>query len=147
MRPPSTEPEALPDKATLRQRWTKLFGCAPPPRLRSEFLHLAVEWHRQAKQLGGLQRADREAMSALVQTMKQGSKPKVPAMRDDLQPGTVLMREWNERHYEVLVTEEGFLFRDKTWKSLSQIAREITGARWNGPAFFGLRSKRKTVTA
>jgi len=79
--------------------------------------------------------------------MKQGSKPKVPAMRDDLQPGTVLMREWNERHYEVLVTEEGFLFRDKTWKSLSQIAREITGARWNGPAFFGLRSKRKTVTA
>ena len=143
----STIPETLPDKVHLRERWTILFGSAPPPRLRSDFLYLAIEWHRQARQQCGLQRADREAVNALVQTMKQGSKPKVPAKRDDLQPGTVLMREWNERHYEVRVTEEGFLFNDKTWKSLSQIAREITGARWNGPAFFGLRSKRKAATA
>lgn len=143
----SAEPKTLPDMTTLRERWTKLFGCAPPPRLRSEFLHLAVEWHRQAKQQGGMQRADRETVNALVQTMKQGSKPKVPATRDDLQPGTVLMREWNGRHYEVRVMKEGFLFNDKTWKSLSQIAREITGARWNGPAFFGLRAKRRGAAA
>ncbi len=143
----STEPKTLPDMTTLRERWTKLFGCAPPPRLRSEFLHLAVEWHRQAKQQGGLQRADREAVNNMVQTMKQGSKPKVSATRDDLKPGTVLMREWNGRHYEVRVTKEGFLFNHKTWKSLSQIAREITGARWNGPAFFGLRAKRRGAAA
>ena len=147
MSPFSPETQTLPDKAHLCEKWTKLFGCAPPPRLRSEFLHLAVEWHRQAKQQGGLQRADREAVSALVQTMKQGSKLKVPITRDDLQPGTVLMREWNGHHYEVRVTKEGFLFNDKAWKSLSQIAREITGARWNGPAFFGLRSKRKGAVA
>lgn len=145
MSSPPTEPETLPDMTTLRERWTKLLGCAPPPRLRSEFLHLAVEWHRQAKQQGGFQRADREAMSALFQTMKQGAEPRALASRDDLKPGTVLMREWNGRHYEVRVTEEGFLFNDKTWKSLSQVAREITGARWNGPAFFGLRSKKKVV--
>ena len=147
MSSPSADALSLPDKTTLREDWSKLFGCAPPPRLRSEFLHLAVEWHRQAKQQRGLQRTDREAVNALVQTMKQGSKLKVPITRDDLQPGTVLMREWNGHHYEVRVTKEGFLFNDKAWKSLSQIAREITGARWNGPAFFGLRSKRKGAVA
>ena len=147
MSPSSTEPKTLPDMTTLRERWTTLFGCAPPPRLRSAFLHLAVEWHRQAKQQGGLQRTDREAVHTLVQTMQRGSEPKTAAPRDNLQPGTVLMREWNGRHYEVRVTKEGFLFNDKTWKSLSQIAREITGARWNGPAFFGLRAKRKGATA
>jgi hypothetical protein len=146
MSSPSSDIPSLPDKAALREQWTKLFGCAPPPRLRSEFLHLATEWHRQAKQQGGLIRADREAVSALVQEMKQGTEPKAPAPRDDLKPGSVLMREWNGRRYEVRVTKEGFLFNDKTWKNLSQIAREITGARWNGPAFFGLRSKRKVAT-
>ena len=145
MNSPSSDIPSLPDKAALREQWTKLFGCAPPPRLRSEFLHLVTEWHRQAKKQGGLQRADRESVNALVQEMKQGADPKTPAHRDDLKPGTVLMREWNGRHYEVRVTEEGFLFREKIWKSLSQIAREITGARWNGPAFFGLRSKRTSV--
>ena len=78
--------------------------------------------------------------------MKQGSEPKKVKPRDNLQSGTVLMREWNGRHYEVHLTKDGFLFNDKAWKSLSQIAREITGARWNGPAFFGLRSKRKATT-
>lgn len=131
----------------LRQEWARLYGCKPPPRARREFLHLAIEWHHQAKQQGGLQRADREVVDALVRNVKQGSKPQLQGPRDNLLPGAILMREWNGTHYEVRVTEEGFLFSDKTWKSLSQIAREITGARWNGPAFFGLRSKRKVTSA
>ena len=143
----SSEPDTLPKIAQLRQDWARQHGCKPPSRVRREFLHLAIEWHRQAKQQGGLQRADREAVNTLVQMMKQGSEPKPQAPRDNLTPGALLMREWNGKHYEVRVTHEGFLFKDKTWKSLSQIAREITGARWNGPAFFGLRSKRKATTA
>ncbi len=51
----------------------------------------------------------------------------------------MLVREWNDRTYQVQVLEEGYLYDHKVWGSLSEIAREITGARWNGPNFFGLR--------
>jgi len=141
----SFEPDTLPDMTQLRHEWSRLYGCKPPPRARREFLHLAIEWHHQAKHQGGLRRADRETVNALVEKVKQGSKPQLQVPRDNLLPGAILMREWNGQHYEAHVTEKGFLFRGKNWKSLSQIAREITGARWNGPAFFGLRSKRKVA--
>lgn len=139
----STETSPLPGMSKLREDWTKTYGCRPPSRARREFLLLTTEWHHQAKEQGGLERTDREVINNLVYMIRKGAEPKTNIGRDQLTPGTTLMREWNGKHYEVRVTEEGFLFGDKTWKSLSHIAREITGARWNGPAFFGLRSRKK----
>jgi len=139
----SSETSAPPKMNKLRQDWAKHYGCKPPSRARREFLLLTTEWHRQARVFGGLERTDREVISNLVDMIRQGEEPKTNVGRDQLTPGTVLMREWNGKHYEVRVTAEGFLYGDKTWKSLSQIAREITCARWNGPAFFGLRSRKK----
>lgn len=58
----------------------------------------------------------------------------------DLRPGTILMRSWNDRSWSVLVTEDGLMFEGRRYASLSKIAREITGAHWSGPRFFGLTS-------
>jgi len=57
-------------------------------------------------------------------------------------PGTRLLREWNGKLHAVLVDDDGFLFDDRRFASLSHIAREITGAHWSGPRFFGLKSRR-----
>lgn len=132
------------DVAQLREWWTSQYGCKPPSRARREFLLLVSSWHAQAKEHGGLKRSDWELIKSLSDTLRQGKEPATRAPQINLTPGTVLMREWNGAHFEVRVTSDGFLFKDRTWKSLSQIAREITGSRWNGPAFFGLRSKRET---
>lgn len=139
----SPQQPLLPKMSQLRQNWTRLYGCKPPSRARREFLLLVTTWHRQAKEHGGLSRSDREAIDALSDSLRRGQTPSTRPPQNNLTSGTILMREWNGEHYEVRVTDEGFLFKGRTWKSLSQIAREITGTRWNGPAFFGLRSKRE----
>lgn len=113
----------------LREVWRARIG--PPPKLRSpELLRLSLAWHIQAEAFGGL---DAETKRRL----RRGGQGAAAA--DRLQPGVRLTREWKGRRYDVVVVEGGYAYRDKTWKSLSEIAREITGARWNGPRFFGLR--------
>ena len=131
------------DMGSLRDMWTQVYGLAPPPRVGRDILVLALAWNDQAKNGNGLGRWSREAIERMKSDIKVGEVriecvafPKTPT------PGTTLIREWNGTTHQVLVLDKGFAYEGRVWRSLSQIAGEITGSRWNGPAFFGLRSKK-----
>ena len=132
------------DKSELRHRWQLVFGSAPPPRLGRDMMLLALGWNSQAKADGGFNRETREYLARLIANMKAGRdiNSGVASVQPSLTPGTSLVREWHGTLHQVQVLDKGYVWNDKVWNSLSAIAREITGARWNGPAFFGLRSKR-----
>jgi hypothetical protein len=113
----------------LRSAWRTRYGA--PPTLRSrELLSLMLAWRIQARAEGGL---DTELRRSL---RNQAQPPTSPVPE-----GVRLVREWQGVKHEVRsLPEGGFLYKDERYKSLSQIARLITGSRWNGPRFFGLRS-------
>jgi len=112
----------------LRNAWRARYG--PAPKLRSpELLRRLLAWRIQADELGGL---DWEARRDLQRTQ-------APTKRQTLAPGTKLAREWQGRRYEVEVTDAGVTWEGRAYASLSEVARAITGVRWNGPRFFGLR--------
>jgi hypothetical protein len=114
----------------LRDAWRARYGA--PPKLRSQdLLRMALAWRLQADARGGLDRGARDAL--------RRSQPLATA-QPALSIGVRLAREWKGVRHEVVATDGGFLHRGKTYKSLSQIARAITGSRWNGPRFFGLRA-------
>jgi hypothetical protein len=132
--------------AELRASWARVYGALPPPRAGREILTLAIEWQRQALDQGGLNRWTREEITRLQENLKEGRDvASGVARQSELSPGVTLIREWNDTTHQVLVLEGGFAWQGKVWKSLSEIAREITGTRWNGPAFFGLRSKKRAA--
>lgn len=118
----------------LRAIWRERFGA--PPAIRSpEILALMLAWRIQAAREGGLdgdlRRTIRRSASAPVATA--------------LTPGTRLTREWQGVRHEVVVEPDGRLrHRGELHRSLSQVARKITGSRWNGPRFFGLRAGDET---
>lgn len=113
----------------LRAVWRGRYG--QPPKLRSpRMLRLNLAWRLQADAFGGL---DAETKRRL----RRGGAGGTAA--DQLQPGVRLIREWKGVPHEVVVEEGGFRYQGKAWKSLSEIARHISGTRWNGPRFFGLR--------
>lgn len=111
----------------LRETWRRRYGA--PPRLRSALLlRHVLAWRIQADALGGLDPQTRK----LLRDMRPPSEPVVS-------PGTIIAREWRGQQHRVEATGDGFLYLGKRWKSLSEVARAITGTRWNGPRFFGLR--------
>ena len=119
--------EAL-DLEGLRAAWRQRWGT--PPRLRSvQILRHLIAWRMQAEALGGL---DAETKRLLRATS-------LPRRGSVLQPGQRLVREWRGRRYDIEIVENGFTHAGRTFKSLSQVAFVITGTRWNGPRFFGLR--------
>ena len=112
----------------LREAWPARFG--PVPKLRSpELLALMLSWRLQAEALGGL---DAETRKLLKRPPPKRAGPQLP-------PGARLVREWEGERHEVEVLDEGVSYRGDTYTSLSEVARTITGVRWNGPRFFGLR--------
>jgi len=116
------------DLRGLRAEWQRRHGEVPA--LRSvDLLRRVLAWRCQAAVLGDLDATTRRLL-----------RQERPAKTDALRVGTVLMREWLGVRYEAEVTDEGFVHDGRVWKSLSQVARHITGSRWNGPRFFGLRS-------
>lgn len=125
----------------LRQMWEKAFDNPPPPRTGRELLELGVGWQQQSKTQGGLDRATREEIVSLVRDTRAGRDPVPTQRKAELRSGSTLVREWNGNTYQVQVIDAGYLFENKVWRSLSEIARAITGAHWNGPKFFGLRQK------
>ncbi|MGB3806563.1 MAG: DUF2924 domain-containing protein [Erythrobacter sp.] len=121
--------------ALVRARWEALFRKDVPPRS-VHLLRLQIAWRLQERQGGRLSRATRRELRNAA-----FGKPSIAAGAT-LAVGTRLLREWNGRRIEVLVLEDGYRFESRTYRSLSQIARHVTGARWSGPRFFGLTPKR-----
>ncbi len=113
----------------LRAVWTTHFG--PPPKLRSaDLLRLMLAWRLQARRLGGLDRDTRRVLARRGPVTPEGSA---------LGEGAILRRDWQGQRIEVVVEAGGFRWENKQYSSLSAIARKVTGTRWNGPKFFGLR--------
>jgi hypothetical protein len=129
----------------LRFEWRRLYRTHPPKKLSRDLLELGVAWKLQERALGGLSVANKRQLDELARTMDTKSDL-AKSRRMSLKPGARLVRAWDGETHEILVVEDGFVWRGKTWASLSVIAREMTGTRWSGPRFFGL-DKPKVVGA
>ena len=127
-------------KEALKARWDELYETPCPPYISRKLLTYAVAYRIQEQALGGLDRATRRRLDRAAEALAQG-KP-VAAAGPPIKPGTKLLREWQGTLHEVIVLEKGVTYRGKAWPSLSAVAREITGARWSGPRFFGLKGGR-----
>ena len=130
------------DIAGLRSRWHTVFGRRPPPHIPRHLLFRILAYRLQADRLGDLDDASRRLLDGSGSPDKAGQNAANLVRRiADVRPGTSLGREWNGRLQRVTVVADGFAWNGKTYPSLSQIAFAITGTRWNGPRFFGLRDK------
>jgi hypothetical protein len=117
----------------LRAAWRRLVSDAPCPRLSVSLLRLAVAWQLQARAHGGLSRATTTRLDQLGAGKTRTEQPRA---------GMRLVRSWNGVAHVVTVDEAGVIhWSGKEWRSLSEVARAITGTRWSGPAFFGLKKK------
>jgi Protein of unknown function (DUF2924) len=128
-------------RAELLAIWTATFD-QPPTALRSsrELLASALAWQLQERKFGGLSGATRRKLRVLARAHQRKTRsPQSLGASANLRPGTVIRKQWRGAEHVVMVLAEGFQHQNKVYGSLSQLAREITGTRWNGPAFFGLR--------
>jgi hypothetical protein len=129
------------DLGGLRQQWRALYKAEASPHLSRELLVRAVAYRIQEVALGGLRPGRQRQLRQIAQQFKQTGKAMMRA-RPELKPGTRLVREWRGRTYEVLVLDGGFSWQDTHHRSLSALARKITGTAWSGPLFFGLKPNR-----
>lgn len=120
----------------LRQRWSELFALAPPPRFSRDLLIRGAAFRLQEAAYGGLSKAVRRQLGKLAANLSNGATftPSSPSFK----PGTKLIREWKGKVHEVVIAGDTYIWSGKHYRSLSQIARAITGTRWSGPRFFGL---------
>jgi hypothetical protein len=113
----------------LRDEWRRRYGA--PPRLRSAaLLRHVLAWRIQTDAFGGLD-------EQTIKLLRDARPPREPIVS----PGTIITREWRGERHIVEASGEDFLYDGRRWKSLSEVARAITGTRWNGPRFFGLSQK------
>ena len=145
----------------LAERWATIYDCPPPKGVRRELLFRAAAWHVQAKRLGGMSSNTRRLLKAAMTdaerklARRRGNVPELAdtgasarteyadgnagrAASPSISPGTRLIRDWSGRSHVVDAIEGGFVYESKIYRSLSAIARKITGAHWSGPRFFGL---------
>jgi Protein of unknown function (DUF2924) len=113
----------------LIKQWQSLFGVAPPKKLRSSLLVQGIAYRLQEKALGGLKPATLRLLERIADDTAAGQLVSIPSENVRMTIGTVLMREWHGNKHQVTVMHDGFLYRTKCFRSLSEIARLITGAR------------------
>lgn len=119
-------------RTDLASRWRAAFGGRPPKNVPKTIMHKALAYEIQKAAFGGLGSGARRALRAAA---GGGPAPRTLAV------GGRLVRVWNGRTYEVEVVEGGYRWRGETWSSLSAIAAAITGTKWSGPRFFGLKKR------
>jgi hypothetical protein len=121
--------------AQLRSEWLSLYRSAAPP-LTADLLARGIAWRLQERAHGGFSRSSLREIERLRRDGERGGGARVWDGR--IKPGTRLVRDWGGKSHHVLILESGYLYQDRRYASLSQVARDITGARWSGPRFFGL---------
>lgn len=126
-------------RATLIERWTAAHGHPPPKGISRRLLEYAAAYHLQVQALGRLKPAVLRKLRRPAGSGRNGAPAASrPGPKKTLPPGSRLVRNWNGRSHTVEVTDSGFLYAGRQYRSLSGVARTITGARWSGPRFFGL---------
>jgi hypothetical protein len=128
------------DASALKERWRRLYSTEPPHRLSHRLLAYAVAYRMQEKAIGGLKPATRRLLTRVAEEAALGDAVSARPV-SKARPGTRLLREWHGTTHEVILLDDGVLFRGKRHRSLSEVARVITGSRWSGPVFFGLNTK------
>jgi hypothetical protein len=132
------------DLGELRQQWRALYKADASPHLSRELLVRAVAYRMQEAALGGLRPKRQRQLRHFAQQLKESGEGRIRS-RPELKPGTRLVREWRGRTYEVLVLDDGFSWQGTPYRSLSALARKITGTAWSGPLFFGLKTTRSAA--
>ena len=133
------------DLSGLRARWRSVFQRPAPAHLTRHLLFAIIAYRLQADRFGDLDHATRQVLDRTV--AKETGRATCARLasfdqkRTELAPGAVLVREWDRRSQRVMVTADGFAWNGQTYDSLSKVAFAITGTKWNGPRFFGLRDK------
>lgn len=127
------------DRSACSAALAALPGVTVPPRVRAETLRRLLAYEVQVRALGGLSAQERRTLRGVAQGGSH-SDTRIAYIR----PGTHLVREWNGRTYRVAVTETGYVLDGAVYRSLSAVAKRITGTAWSGPRFFGLTGKRRT---
>ena len=131
------------DLKGLRARWRSLTGHTAPAHVPRTLLLQVLAYRVQAVALGDLDPVTARLLDRLSAKERSSAKTDIPVPdRIGIRPGTALVREWGGTLQRVMVLADGFAWNGTTFKSLSQVARAITGTRWNGPRFFGLRDKK-----
>jgi hypothetical protein len=126
-------------KIRLLAIWQELLAKPAPPRIRRELMIPILAYRIQENAFGGLKKETFARLRKLAQELEKHRSGSCLANR--IKPGTRLLRLWQGTTHEVTVSNGGYLYRGKRYKSLSVIARQITGTRWSGPLFFGLRNQ------
>src|ERR1700694_1474453 len=133
------------DVKGLRAHWQSVFQRPAPTHLTRHLLFSVIAYRLQADRFGDLAHETRQVLD---QTNATEAGPVMSARlasfdqkRTELNPGTVLVREWDRQSQRVMVMADGFAWNGQTYDSLSKVSSAITGTKWNGPRFFGLRDK------
>lgn len=126
------------DKAQLVVLWAENFSKDPPPTLRKELMVPLLAYRMQERELGGLSHTARRRLREIAASL-HADGPSQERSDSSPQTGARLIRVWKGETHEVTATGNGYEYRGQTYSSLSKIAREITGTRWSGPLFFGVR--------
>jgi hypothetical protein len=126
----------------LKERWRSIYQSDPPGRSSRKLLVSAIAYRMQESAWGGLKPAVR-ALLERVSENPTGSRVAFNRAVTKASAGTVLIRDWRGQSHHVTVLDNGVLYRKQNYRSLSQVARVITGTRWSGPRFFGLKHRAK----
>jgi hypothetical protein len=130
------------DLPSLRARWHSVFRRKTPDHLPRHLLYRMIAYRLQAERLGDLDRDTQRFLDQVATGTRNGGElPAKGDHRHGLHPGTILVREWDGKSQRVMVLEQGFAWSGTTYRSLTQIAFAMTGTRWSGPRFFGLRTR------
>jgi hypothetical protein len=126
-------------RSELLDLWQELYNKAAPPGIRREILVPFLAYRIQENAHGGLKPTALAELRRIARALDRNRTSNGPLVRPRIKTGTRLFREWRGHTHEVFVTESGYEYRHVGYRSLSEIARKITGTRWSGPAFFGLK--------
>ena len=125
----------------LRQEWTEVWGIQPHRYIRREMLEKSLEFKQRQAGGEGLTPDQQKRLDNLVAQYKRNADHFDQINMSAIKPGTRLVRVWKDKRYNVIIRAAGYEFDGKIYSSLSQIASDITGTRWNGWVFFGLKER------
>jgi hypothetical protein len=128
------------NKPSLLELWEELFKSDPPTQLRRRLMIQILAHRLQEQAFGPLSAASRGRLRRLAQAFANNSESIIPSA-PSLKPGTRLVRQWRDQVHLVNVEAKGYEYQGARYQSLSEIARLITGTRWSGPLFFGIKNE------